>query len=307
MSRPDEGLIHAWLDGECSAEEAARIERLVATDPEWAAAVAEARGLIAASSRIVAALDVVPRAMPAGENTAPHTATIVPAEPEVPVRPAYRVRPWMKMAAGLVLVAGTVYAIREQTRVVFTSPPEVMEHGLLSDPQSPAVAPEIPPVAPLAGPSGEPKPSARTAQTYSAPPPSPVPAPVASGAAVSSVEVRTANADSARIRRFAENLRRLENSPLRNVVTTGTYGPDPERITDAVKAGASPMRLDGCWSITAPDSLRGVLQSPAYVRGPADSIEVELVPLREGRAVVLQGDNTLRGAITAMRVECPKP
>ena len=59
MSRPDEGLLHAWLDGELEAEEAARVERLVAEDAEWSAAAAEARGLIAASSRILGKLDVV--------------------------------------------------------------------------------------------------------------------------------------------------------------------------------------------------------------------------------------------------------
>lgn len=60
MSHPDEGLIHAWLDGELDAEEAARVERLVAEDAAWAAAAAEARGLIAASARILSHLDSVP-------------------------------------------------------------------------------------------------------------------------------------------------------------------------------------------------------------------------------------------------------
>ena len=71
MSRPDEGLIHQWLDGECTPEESARLEQLVATDPEWAAAVAEARGLIAASSRIVQSLDAVPRAIDASNDPLP--------------------------------------------------------------------------------------------------------------------------------------------------------------------------------------------------------------------------------------------
>lgn len=69
MSRPDEGLIHAWLDGELDAAEAARVERLVTDDPEWAAAVAEARGFIAASDRILGALDDVP-------------ANVIPAAPK---------------------------------------------------------------------------------------------------------------------------------------------------------------------------------------------------------------------------------
>lgn len=60
MPRIDEGLLHAWLDGQLPAEEAARVERLVAADAEWAAAAAEARGLLAGASRVVGALDDVP-------------------------------------------------------------------------------------------------------------------------------------------------------------------------------------------------------------------------------------------------------
>ena len=60
MQHPEEGTIHAWLDGALSANEAAALESHVATCTACAAAVAEARGLIAASSRIVGHLDAVP-------------------------------------------------------------------------------------------------------------------------------------------------------------------------------------------------------------------------------------------------------
>ena len=60
MPHRDEARIHAWLDGELDAAESARVSELVARDGDWAAAAAEARGLIAASSRIIAALDRVP-------------------------------------------------------------------------------------------------------------------------------------------------------------------------------------------------------------------------------------------------------
>ena len=56
----EEGTIHAWLDGEVPAREAATIEAHVASCAACAAAVAEARGLMAASSRILGALDEVP-------------------------------------------------------------------------------------------------------------------------------------------------------------------------------------------------------------------------------------------------------
>ena len=76
MPHPDEGLIHAWLDGELDAAEAARVEALVASDPEWAVAAMEARGLLAASTLIVGALDrvpanVMPRASSPRRSSAP--------------------------------------------------------------------------------------------------------------------------------------------------------------------------------------------------------------------------------------------
>ncbi|HJU67068.1 MAG TPA: zf-HC2 domain-containing protein, partial [Gemmatimonadaceae bacterium] len=61
MQHLDEGTIHAWLDGALSPEEAARAEAHVESCSMCAAATAEARGLIAASSRILTALDNVPR------------------------------------------------------------------------------------------------------------------------------------------------------------------------------------------------------------------------------------------------------
>ena len=91
MPRPDEGLIHAWLDGQLPPEDAARIEELAATDPEWAAAVAEARGLVAASSRILSALDHVP-------------AGVVPKR--TAARSGQRLPWWTKIAAAVVVVAG---------------------------------------------------------------------------------------------------------------------------------------------------------------------------------------------------------
>ncbi|HYU53440.1 MAG TPA: zf-HC2 domain-containing protein [Gemmatimonadaceae bacterium] len=61
MQHLDEGTIHSWLDGALSPEEAARVEAHVKDCPQCAAAVAEARGFIAASSRILTALDNAPR------------------------------------------------------------------------------------------------------------------------------------------------------------------------------------------------------------------------------------------------------
>jgi Putative zinc-finger len=56
----DEGTVHAWLDGQLPADDAARVESHAVGCATCQARVAEARGLIAASSRILTALDGVP-------------------------------------------------------------------------------------------------------------------------------------------------------------------------------------------------------------------------------------------------------
>ncbi len=56
----DEGTVHAWLDGQLSADEAARVERHVAACGACSAVVADARGHIAAATRILNSLDGVP-------------------------------------------------------------------------------------------------------------------------------------------------------------------------------------------------------------------------------------------------------
>lgn len=97
MQHPDEGKIHSWLDAALPADEAASMESHVAACPSCAAAIAEARGFIAASSRILTALDDVPRGV-------------------LPVAPArkrdFRVV-WRVAAAMLVVAGGSFVVMRE--------------------------------------------------------------------------------------------------------------------------------------------------------------------------------------------------
>jgi hypothetical protein len=60
MQHPDEGTIHAWIDGELSPDDALALEAHLEECADCSALAAEARGLVAASSRIVSALDIVP-------------------------------------------------------------------------------------------------------------------------------------------------------------------------------------------------------------------------------------------------------
>jgi Putative zinc-finger len=100
MQHPDEGTIHSWLDGALSADEAARVEAHVKDCPECAAAVAEARGFIAASSRILTALDNAPRGV------------IPVAAPKKRVDPIV----WRVAATLLVVAGGTFVVLRNGGR-----------------------------------------------------------------------------------------------------------------------------------------------------------------------------------------------
>jgi hypothetical protein len=61
MQHPDEGTIHAYLDDALPPAEAREVEAHIASCEACQGSVAAARGLIAASSRIVSHLDAVPR------------------------------------------------------------------------------------------------------------------------------------------------------------------------------------------------------------------------------------------------------
>jgi len=99
MQHPDEGTIHAWLDGALSADEAAQIDAHVKGCPECAAAVAEARGFIAASSRILTALDNAPRG-------------VIPAA--APVRKRFDPMVWRVAASVLVIAGVTLIVVQDQ-------------------------------------------------------------------------------------------------------------------------------------------------------------------------------------------------
>ena len=98
MQHLDEGTIHSWLDGALSTDEAARVEAHVKECPQCAAAVADARGFIAASSRILTALDNAPR------GVMPISA------------PRNRVNPlvWRVAATVLVVAAGTLVVVQNR-------------------------------------------------------------------------------------------------------------------------------------------------------------------------------------------------
>lgn len=133
MQHLDEGTIHTWLDGELSPEEAANVEAHAAQCVECRAHVAEARGLIAASTRILNALDDVPsNVIPPSAQT--EAATSVPR--------VVRVQRWydrtdIRAAAAVLLVAGASLVIAKSQR----NPAERFKSAIATDRAASLAAP----------------------------------------------------------------------------------------------------------------------------------------------------------------------
>jgi Ca-activated chloride channel family protein len=109
----EEGTVHTWLDGAFDADAAAEVAAHVKGCAACAALVAEARGLLAGSSRILSALDVTPAGVVPAEDatrTAARIAASVPMSVPQPKRTAdkaRRIQPWWySAAAAAVLVVG---------------------------------------------------------------------------------------------------------------------------------------------------------------------------------------------------------
>jgi hypothetical protein len=106
MQHLDEGTIHAWLDGALAGDEAAAVARHVDECRECAAMVAEARGMIAATGRIVSTLDDVPAGViptPRQARAAQHS--LWRRLRFTPARAA--------LAATVLLTVGTLFASRQ--------------------------------------------------------------------------------------------------------------------------------------------------------------------------------------------------
>ena len=110
---PEEGLIHAWLDDALDAVAAERIETHVRDCAECQARVAEARGLIAGASRIVAALDDVPAGTRPGWATSAVTAAdassdVTPITRGVDPLPQRSLWRWLRVTPGRAALAATI-------------------------------------------------------------------------------------------------------------------------------------------------------------------------------------------------------
>jgi len=171
MQHLDEGTIHAWLDGQLPQDEAQQVEAHVAECRQCADAVAEARGLIAASSRILTALDsvpgeVVPKQAPfrtEAETARANAIADAAADAIVPLDLVVQRRPrrWfngasLAAAAAIVVGVGTVVLMQRSGRPV----PAAMERTVSSTAAAGRSADSVASAAPV--PSAAPAPPAQS-------------------------------------------------------------------------------------------------------------------------------------------------
>lgn len=283
MSHPDEGLIHAWLDGELDAAEAARVAALVETDAEWAAAAAEARGLIAASARIVGALDHVP-------------ANVVPKA--TPAKPASRRWAW-RAAAVLALMAGSAVVLEREKPELPTRP---ASPGALAGRVAAPAAPPANSTAVAIRPSAAPAAHAQVAKVAPAAKATrETPALESAKPAGAALDKDLAAAPAAE--------RRAVNAPMAasaqpSAQVAGAAAPAP--APQAAAQNFAPSRLTrlpmSCFEQLEPrDSTARMIRLSAAAL--ADSIRLETLVLRGG------GDTlaAVNGGFTAVRVRCPEP
>jgi anti-sigma factor RsiW len=136
---PDEGTIHAWLDGAFDAPTAAAIEAHVASCPSCAERVAEARGLIAGASRVVSALDDVPSGVAPAWGRGPSAAGATSAARSGGAWRRFRVTPARAAIAATIFVALGVTLTRERT-----APEAELAKSTVAAASSPAAAPVLP-------------------------------------------------------------------------------------------------------------------------------------------------------------------
>ena len=191
----DEGIIHAWLDGALSPDESARVESAAASCAECAALVAEARGLIAASSRILSSLDAVPA------GVIPGTSANVDQLAALRARRRATSRRWWQdrrvaIAASLVFVAG-VSSLVWRSNGGESALSDAMQVAADSTSLAPVAQPAPAAPTPVASPAESRQAVARDAKVAAAPQSSAPPPPSVANRAREATSVRVDSVASA--------------------------------------------------------------------------------------------------------------
>lgn len=147
MQHPEEGVIHSYVDGALSPAESAELEAHVGSCGECSARVAEARGLAAASSRIVGHLDFIP-------------GNVIPAAPARRQFSLLRSTWPVAIAAALVIGIGLESTRSDDTPQAASETMSLRDIGKIALPDSVLLAPvsrpaanQAPPSPPSIGPS----------------------------------------------------------------------------------------------------------------------------------------------------------
>jgi hypothetical protein len=295
MAHVDEVVVHAWLDGALGAEEAARVAAHVEGCAACAARVAEARGLIAAASRILRALDDVP-------------AGVLPARR----RPVAWYRAWpVRLAASLVVaVVGSLFVVDrlhlhrsvavERDSVIMEGVPVPRAEARKSD-SGPASAPAPPvvaskeKVAPRArasnAPAGRPAAGAAAAVPSAAVPP-----------AAAREDSPAASTFQSRIAR-APTLSQVTVAGARSAAADsvgGRPGVDGAGCYDVANFTALHVPRRIVLDSVAVGDTNGVMRYAARV-GPPESVSVAYwtAPARDSVEVVVPDRVTLAGRVTS--------
>lgn len=309
MQHPDEGTIHAWLDGALGENEAAAVQSHVDECPACAERVREARGLIAGATRIVEATDW---GVGAGVSDAARRGF---ARRAVRSRRRRFFGPVGSAAAAVLLVAaGTLLVARQAARepAPERATPAVMRRVAVDTARSSAIAPPVAPqlALPYAARSGATA-QKRVASTPApmAGPQAPAPRPTERAGVASDVDVATAPAEqraAARAagaandaaaakalpaRTMAEAKRTIDTRHLEGVTVTGLTA---ERVRDAPSAARDAGR-ERAPSAAAPGNALVPRTSIATVvrcyELVGDSLPAELP-----RRLVLEPGGIVRGA-----------
>jgi len=145
-AHPDEGTIHAWLDRQLDDTSSATLEAHLQRCDECAERVAEARGLIAGTSRVLSSLDFDESRASDKPSAEPWRPVVVAAAARRAV-PFFRLTPARSAIAAVLVVAVATAIVREHERSTSTPASSASESAVAAT--APAAVPAAPAVAQL--------------------------------------------------------------------------------------------------------------------------------------------------------------
>jgi hypothetical protein len=314
MQHLDEGTIHAWLDGELPFEESSRVTAHAEVCDKCTAMIAEARGFLAASSRILGNLDEVPGdVIPPGHApaTSPGGTSLTPRDLGIvlPVGRTSGPRRWVPSrfaaaAAVAVLAVGT-YTILNRSNAPalseFSSPTaDVAQRAEVDLKDSTALSAANEAAPPTTGSERTAPGSGAATPSTVAPPPVPtVPTPMQVAARKDEAAESAGRAADARARDAAAATTRPTEAERRAPPPAAQLA--EVRIASAADSAAKKVDLGGVAgrrdtaSVLAADGLRAAARQAAQPKALA--VPPESVITTERRRLVGEVDSRLQNVV----------